>query len=176
MAIDIITWILIASVGILVIFIGALFMLYLNPMRNSPARFFVKAKRKNKPLAMLDNGSHWVFAVGETEVDGMIVDDSNVPIQVAPNSIKYGAGVRIGVGENYRGIVVDPRILKLISIANKEKIPAPVLRKAIETLEEEELQDVQKKKEGNTTMVTTDTITNATKSADTDPSETNTEL
>lgn len=135
MAMDIITWILMGGIAGL-LFVVVLFMyLFIQPARNSPAKFFIEAKRKKKPLAILDGGGYWIFEVAQKEAEGYLEDKKGSPIMVAPNSLKYGLGVRMGVGEAHRNILVNPAIIKMLEIAKNNKIEAKEIRQAIEQTE-----------------------------------------
>jgi len=133
---DILIWLIIALVCGFVIVFAFLFIQIIKPTLNSPARFFMEAKRKNKPVCILDNGSHWTVVVGEKqESDGIIKDKFDNTIIVTPNSMKYCMGVLVGVGENYRSIVVNPGIIEIISKLKEKGIYSDDVRNALEELE-----------------------------------------
>lgn len=119
------------------LFIIVYFLLYwIQPARTSPAYHFIMGKRKKKPVCALDNGATWIFIVGEEEGDGFIIDQFGLPIFTSPGAIKYGHGVRFGVGENHRSILANPNIVRLLKAAKEENVTASELKELINWAEE----------------------------------------
>ena len=134
---DLIVWVLLGAVAALAVSLVFIIVWFVLPMKNSPGKFFLRAKRNKKPVCFLDNGSHWLVAVGESEEEeGFIRDKNGNVIAVSPNSLKYCHGVLVGVGENYRSMLVNPAIAGIIQMAVEKKLKIPDIQEAMRSLEE----------------------------------------
>lgn len=134
-----------ATTGVFLFMMVYFLLFWVQPARTSPARHIIKAKRKKKPVCLLDNGASWVMVTAEREEDGFLVDNFGIPIFTTPNSLKYCEGVRIGVGENNRSILVNPHIVKFLKACKEEKLTARQIRELIRSLED----TLYPKKEGD---------------------------
>lgn len=143
-----------ASVAIFSIVIALLLMLFVMPTIKSPGHLFIKAKKRKAPVVFLDNGSHWIGAVGQGPVkEGFIRDDYGNVITVSPNSLKYCQGVMIGVGENHRSMIVNPAIVSLIKLCKDNKLTSPEVDRIVKEIEKrinKEEENVQEKEETGT--------------------------
>ncbi len=165
---DIITWIIVGVLGVFAVTTVILLMMFVMPTIKSPGRLFMEAKRKNKIVAFLDNGSHYIGTVCDrTEAEGFIKDLSGNMITVSPNSLKYCQGVMMGVGENHRSLLVNPDVVEMIDMATAKDIDVEKLKEAVDRLEKKLKQEglyVPEKEKGNSA------------STDTQPAETDPQL
>lgn len=120
---------------------------YVMPARNSPAWVFIRAKKKKRPVLLLDTGTYWKITDAQHEGAGFMIDNEGSKVTITPNSVKFGLGVRIGVGEYYRSLTAAPLIAKFVQLCKDNKISATESRDALEKLEQEDDKDVRKKKE-----------------------------
>ena len=155
---DVLTIGLFIAVAGLVILIVYIMYSFVQPVRNSPAKYFIEAMKKKKTVIALDNGSNWVFKISDREDEGYMTDKTGSMIFITPNSVKYGVGVKFAVGEAYRYMTIDPKLIEIIQLAKKNKITPTELREAIKQYETQEL-----KKEVEDATEKTDTEGNAEK-------------
>jgi len=110
---------------------------WVAPARGSPAEIFIRAKRKRKPIFILDDGKGWLYTVGEHEGDGWAIDKKGRRIFIAPDSIKYSKGVRMAVGNAFRNITVNPEIMDIINKAVENKVTGSEFKRALAEKEKE---------------------------------------
>lgn len=129
------------------IVIAFLIYAYITPARNSPAWLFIEAKKKRRPVILLDNGSFWKISLGRAEGSGFVEDNEGSIVTVTPNSLKSCLGVRVGVGEYHRSITANPVVMQFIKEAEKKSFDA---KDAKETVEEFDVNKVEELKNNGT--------------------------
>lgn len=103
------------------IVIVLIILLYIQPVRNSPAKFFVDAKKNKKNVYFLDDGSRYIITTGKAVDESVGVDEQGNAIIISPNSMKYCMGILMGVGENYRSILTNATTADFVEFAMKNK-------------------------------------------------------
>lgn len=144
-------------IGALAVVIVIIILVYILPMKNSPAKFFLKAKKEKKPVIFLDNGSHFVVTTAKLVDENAAIDEQGNAIIVSPDSLKYCLGVLMGVGENYRSILTNAVTADFVGYAVKNKFDSKKLSEYIKNIEKvieekakeikEEVKDVQQTEE-----------------------------
>lgn len=122
-----------AALGIALVVV---IMKYVQPLKNSPAKFFVKAKKEKKKVFIMDDGARFIIATGKTIDDNMAVDDNGNAILISPDSIKYCMGVEMAIGENYRSIVTNAVVADIINFARKHNWDAKKIMDYIKRIEQ----------------------------------------
>jgi hypothetical protein len=125
---DWITWVLAAGFAAVVVALVVVIITFVNPVRNSPARHIVKAKREGKPVMWLDCGAFFSCVIGEDknnksvgEKADMIRTSNGGFVRKTPKALKYCEGVLMGFGEDFRSMVANVAIMELIeAITRKE--------------------------------------------------------
>jgi len=153
MATDIFMWTTFGSVAGFSIFTVYLIMHFISPIRNSPAKYFVKAKRENRPLVILDAGKYWKFVVGDKksgeEKAEIIRDYRGTDIVKSGNigGMKYGEGVLMGVGEDFRALVGNLGCIDLMEMIESKGWDTEEVKKKLETIEDNLKKDLGYKDE-----------------------------
>jgi hypothetical protein len=104
-----------------IVFVWMIFY-FLVPMKNSPARHFVKAKRDKKPIFLLDAGKIWRCVVGDQKIgsEKAQIFRHGQDIIKGDQGLKYCEGVMIGVAEDFRSLLVNVGIVDLMDMINKK--------------------------------------------------------
>ena len=136
-------WMFIATLCAMAIVVVFLIVKYISPMMNSPAKHFVKARRENKPLVILDAGKYWKFIVGDKKVTE---DDSGQTIKGEKGKdfvktgnvggMKYGEGVLMGVGEDFRSLVANISVIDLMEMIEKKGWDTEEVKARLERISE----------------------------------------
>lgn len=171
---DLFMWLFGISVASFSVLIVWLFLWIIRPALNSYAWDFIVAKRSNKPLAILDAGSHWVMFIGEKIIEGFMRDkQGNDMIEVGPNSMKYGKGVLMGVGEAYRAKTANVKVVDFITRCLKKGWDINQLKSLITdvdiALKEKEKGKPVKPKEGKKNVATKEETSITAESDDGNP-------
>jgi len=150
---DIFMWTTAGSVAMFSIVIVYLITHFITPMRNSPAKYFVKAKREGKPLVILDAGKYFKFVVGDKksgeEKAEIIRDYRGVDVVKAGNigGMKFGEGVMMGVGEDFRALVGNLACIDLMEMIEAKGWDTAEVKKKLEMIEDNLRKDLGYKDE-----------------------------
>lgn len=106
------------------------------PARNSAARIFIEGRRKNMPVVALDDGARWIWKVAKKQAPGLLIDDEGQPIEVTPESLKWGGGVYFGAGEYFRSKTANAMVVDFITRAKAEGWGDKALVEKIKNIEE----------------------------------------
>ena len=123
---DWITWVLAGGFAAVVVALVVVIIMFVNPVRNSPARHIVKAKREGKPVMWLDCGAFFSCVVGEDKniksvgEKADMVRVSNGFVRKTPKALKYCEGVLMGFGEDFRSMVANVAIMELIEAITRK--------------------------------------------------------
>jgi len=130
-----------------VIAIVILIYLYIKPALDSPARFFIKAKRKKMPVYILDDGNKWRFVIPEYLDNSYAKTKSEVIFRGDKGAEKmaYG-GVLVGVGENERSLLVSAKTAEMIAKLKEKGVDPDKLREILNGIRESE-KEVDKEKD-----------------------------
>ena len=114
---------------------------YISPMQSSCAKHFVKAKRENKPIVILDAGKYYKVIVGDKKVDA---DDS---IQIIRGEkgrdfvktgnvggMKYCGGILMGIGEDFRSLVANLAVIDLMEMIEKKKWDSEEVKRRLDEI------------------------------------------
>lgn len=125
MALDILVWIFAAAFSVVAIILVYFIIAWIVPLRNSPGKYFLKAKREKKPIIISDVGKHFRFIVGDEKVGeekNQVIRHGTDMIKV-PNigGLKYAEGnVLMGVAEDFRAMVTNVAIIDLMEALNRK--------------------------------------------------------
>lgn len=125
MALDILTWIFAGGFAMCAILVVWLILGYIWPLRNSPGKYFVKAKKERKPIIIADTGKFFRFIVGDEKVGeekNQVIRQGMDLIKIAnTGGLKYAEGnVLMGVAEDFRSLVVNVGIMDLMEAINRK--------------------------------------------------------
>lgn len=122
MALNIWIWVTAGLTAAFSIVFVWMILYFLVPMKNSPGRHFVKAKREKKPIVFLDAGKYWKCVIGKDKVgeEKAQVIRSGQNIIKGSQGLKYCEGVMVGVAEDFRSLLVNIGIIDLMEIINKK--------------------------------------------------------
>ena len=124
MALDILTWIFAGAFAACAVMVVWLIMGFIWPMKTSPAKYFVKAKKERKPLVVVDTGKFFRFVVGDEKIgqEKNQVIRQGLDLIKVPNvgGMKYAEGnVLMGVAEDFRSMVTNVAIMDLMQDINR---------------------------------------------------------
>lgn len=122
MALNIWIWVTAIVVAMFSIVFVWMIMYFLIPMKNSPARHFVKAKRDKKPIVLLDAGKYWRCVIGKDKVgeEKAQIIRSGQDVIKGSQGLKFCEGVMLGVAEDFRSLLVNIGIIDLMEMINKK--------------------------------------------------------
>lgn len=133
-------WLFIISVSAFSIVFVWIILHFINPMKNSFARHIVKARRENKPVAILDAGKYFKVIVGEKKVGQeefqIIRDGINVVKAGNVGGMKYCEGVLMGVGEDFRSLIANVAIVDLMELVEAKDWNPEEIKARLNKLEE----------------------------------------
>lgn len=125
MAIDILTWVFAGGFAAVAIAFVYVIVAFIVPMRSTPAKHFVKAKREKRHVIILDAGKHFRFVVGDDKVGqekNQVIRTGEDMIKV-PNvgGLKYTEGnILMGIGEDFRNMITNTAIMDLMEALNRK--------------------------------------------------------
>jgi len=149
MPIELLTWVFAGAFAAMVVLLVWVFLAYLRPAMTSVAWLFIRAKRKNKPIVALDDGSRWVFKVAEKVAPGILMPKDEIPIEITPKSIKWGGGVQFGAGELFRSKVANTKMVDFFAQAERGELDNEKLVKKIATIESAVNQELLRMENGH---------------------------
>lgn len=114
-------WILIAVIAAMGAVMAIMFMYYIAPIKNSPARHFIKARKKRLPLIILDCGNYYKAILTKKHEDGYIRGPNNEIVFETPNALKSFEGIMLGIGEDYRKVIATAGAAQMCELVNKKK-------------------------------------------------------
>lgn len=116
-------WVLALMIAAFSIVLVFLIMYFIVPMKNSPGKYFVKAKREKKPVIFLDAGKFWRCVVCEQKVgeEKAQIFRNGQDIIKGGQGMKYCEGVLVGVAEDFRSLLVNIGLIDLMDGINKKK-------------------------------------------------------
>ena len=123
---DWITWALAGGMAAVSVALVVIILMFVKPMRDSPARHIVKAKREGKPVVFLDCGSYFSCNVGEDKSTKAVGEKAEMIrvgqgfVRKTPKGMKYCEGVLMGFGEDFRAMVANVAIMDLIDMIEKK--------------------------------------------------------
>lgn len=126
-----------------------LIMYFIKPALDTPARFFIEARRKKKPVYILDAGKMWKFVVPEY-VDMKYAKKGNEIIfrgDTNAEKMAYG-GVLVGVGENERSLLVAGNTAEMIARLKEKGVDADKLKEILDEIKKNE-KEIDKEKDKN---------------------------
>lgn len=115
-----IIWILIGVIAIMGVVMMIMFMYYIAPIKNSPARHFIKARKKKMPVIILDCGNYFKAIVAKKHEDGYIRGPNDEAIFETANALKGFEGVMLGIGEDYRKVIATAGAVQMLESVNKK--------------------------------------------------------
>lgn len=123
MALDILVWVFAGAFAACAIIVVYLIFAFIMPIKNSPGKYFVKAKRERKPIIIADTGKFFRFIVGDEKIGeekNQVIRQGTDMIKI-PNigGLKYAEGnVLMGVAEDFRAMVTNVAITDLLQYIN----------------------------------------------------------
>jgi len=132
-------WVLAIMIAAFSIVIVWIIMYFLLPMKNSPARHVVKAKRDRKPVFFLDDGKFFRCIVGDHPVgeEKAQVFRHGQDIVKGGEGMKYCEGVLMGIGEDFRSLTVNVGIIDLMEMIETKGWDAAEVKEKLEKLAEQ---------------------------------------
>jgi len=142
-------WILAIMIAAFSIVIVWIIMYFLLPMKNSPARHIVKAKRERKPAFFLDDGKFFRCVVGDHQVgeEKAQVFRHGQDIVKGGEGMKYCEGVLMGIGEDFRSLTVNVGIIDLMELIETKGWDADEVKSKLEKLADKLKEDLGLKDE-----------------------------
>jgi len=136
-------WMFIATLCAMAILTVFLIVKYISPMQSSCAKHFVKAKRENKPVVILDAGKYWKVIVGDKKITE---DDSGQTIRGEKGKdfvktgnvggMKFCGGILMGIGEDFRSLVANIGIIDLMEMIDKKGWDTEEVKKRLNEISE----------------------------------------
>ncbi|MCX6817727.1 MAG: hypothetical protein NTU57_02625 [Candidatus Aenigmarchaeota archaeon] len=124
-SINIWMWITFIVVAVFSVLFVIVIMYFILPMRSSPAKHFVKAKRENRPVFFLDAGKYFRCVVGKDK-------NNEGPADIYRSAkgrdyikgglgLKYCEGVLVGVAEDFRSLTTNIGVIDLMEMIVAKK-------------------------------------------------------
>lgn len=141
---DFLVWIFAGGLALMSVLLVWLIIAYVRPAMQTCAKYFIQAKRNNKPIVALCDGSRWIFKVAKNTSPGLLIDDEGIPIEITPKSLMWGGGVLFGAGEYYRSKLANAKAVDFIAKVHEKGM---TIEEAAELIQK--IDDILNKEKGN---------------------------
>lgn len=110
------------------------------PARNSPAKYFIRAKRDKKPVFFLDAGKYFRCVVGRDKVGTGAAEvhkiENGPDIIKGGQGLKYCEGILMGVAEDFRSLCTNIGIIDLMEMITAKNWNPEEVTKRLEEISE----------------------------------------